>query len=73
LAVPRPGRHAPACPQGSNMARMTAQRAAPDTLATFRSQVGSYLQPEHLDTYGSREAWDALQMQVVDLLEKAAS
>ncbi len=39
--------------------------------ADFKSQVGSYLQPDHLDTHGSREAWDALQMRVVDLLEKA--
>jgi hypothetical protein len=39
--------------------------------ADFKSQVGSYLQPDHLETYGSREAWDALQMRVVDLLQKA--
>ncbi len=30
--------------------------------ADFKSQVGTYLQPDHLDTYGSREAGDALQM-----------
>ena len=39
--------------------------------ADFKSQVVSYLQPDHVDTYGSREAWDALQMQVIDRLEKA--
>jgi hypothetical protein len=49
------------------------ERAMDVSYADFRSQVGSYLQPEHLDTYGSRDAWDALQMRVVDLLEKAAS
>jgi hypothetical protein len=49
------------------------ERAMDVSYAGFKSQVGSYLQPDHLDTYGSREAWDALQMRVVDLLEKAAS
>jgi hypothetical protein len=48
------------------------ERAMDVSYADFRSQVGSYLQPDHLDTYGSREAWDALQMQVVDSLEKAS-
>jgi hypothetical protein len=47
------------------------ERATDVSYADFKSQVGSYLQPDHLDTYGSRGAWDALQMQVVDLLEKA--
>ena len=37
----------------------------------FKSQVGSYLEPDELDTYGSSEAWDALQLRVVDLLESA--
>jgi predicted nucleotidyltransferase component of viral defense system len=49
------------------------ERATDVSYADFKSQVASYLQPDHLDTYGSREAWDALQMQVVDLLEKATS
>lgn len=49
------------------------ERAMDISYADFRSQVGSYLQPEHLDTYGSREAWDALQTRVVELLEKARS
>lgn len=49
------------------------ERAVDVSYADFKSQVASYLQPDHLDTYGSREAWDALQMQVIDLLEKAAS
>lgn len=49
------------------------ERAMDVSYADFRSQVGSYLQPEHLELFASREAWDALQMQVVDLLEKASS
>jgi hypothetical protein len=47
------------------------ERAMDVSYADFKSQVASYLQSDQLDTYGSREAWDALQMQVVDLLEKA--
>ena len=48
-----------------------AERAMDVSYADFKSQVGSYLHPDHLDAYGSREAWDALQMRVVELLEKA--
>jgi hypothetical protein len=47
------------------------ERAMEVSYADFRSQVVSYLQPEHTATYGSQEAWDALQVQVVDRLEKA--
>ena len=47
------------------------ERAMEVSYADFRSQVVSYLHPDQLDTYGSREAWDALQMQVIDRLEKA--
>jgi predicted nucleotidyltransferase component of viral defense system len=48
------------------------ERAMDVSYAEFKSQVASYLRPDHLDTYGSRDAWDALQMRVVDLLEKAS-
>jgi hypothetical protein len=50
-----------------------AERAMDVSYADFKSQVASYLAPEHLDTHGSSEAWDAMQMQVVDALERAAS
>ncbi len=49
------------------------ERAMDVSYAEFKSQVASYLQPDHLETYGSREAWHALQMRVVELLEKALS
>jgi len=38
------------------------ERTMDVSYADFKSQVGTYLQPDHLDTYGSREAGDALQM-----------
>jgi hypothetical protein len=47
------------------------ERAMEVSYAAFRSQVVSYLQPDQAITYGSPEAWDALQMRVVDYLEKA--
>jgi predicted nucleotidyltransferase component of viral defense system len=48
------------------------ERAMEVSYADFRSQVASYLQPDQLESYGSRDAWDALQMQVIDRLEKAS-
>ena|SRR5215813_6967014 len=47
-------------------------RAMDVSYADFKSQVVSYLKPEHVDEYGRREAWDALQSRVLDALEKAA-
>jgi hypothetical protein len=38
----------------------------------FQGQVVAYLDPDHADMYASRAAWDALQSQVVDELERAA-
>ena len=37
----------------------------------YKAQVVSYLKPDQIDALGSREAWDALQSQVVEFLEKA--
>lgn len=47
------------------------ERAMEISYGDFKAQVVSYLQPEHMEAYGSREAWDALQGHVVGLLEKA--
>jgi len=47
------------------------ERVMEISYADFKSQVVSYLQPENVATYGSPEAWDALQMQVIEHLEKA--
>jgi len=37
----------------------------------YKAQVVSYLKPDQIEELGSREAWDALQSQVVAFLEKA--
>ncbi len=49
------------------------ERAMDVSYGDFKSQVASYLKPEHLDEYGTREAWEAMQAQVVEGLEKAAA
>jgi len=46
------------------------ERAKDVSFADFKSQVVSYLKTEHVDEYARREAWDALQGQVVAQLEK---
>jgi len=47
------------------------ERVMAVTHADFKSQVASYLQPEHLAAHDSPEAWEALQLQVTDYLERA--
>ncbi len=47
------------------------ERAMDVSYADFKSQVVSYLKPEHVDEYARREAWEALQGQIVAQLEKA--
>lgn len=48
-----------------------ADRAMEISYAEFKAQVVSYLHPDHISVYDSPGAWEALQLQVVDLLEKA--
>ena len=52
--------------------RKAIERAMDVSYDEFKAQVASYLKPEHLDEYGTRQAWEALHAQVVDALEKAA-
>jgi len=47
------------------------ERAMDVSYDDFRAQVASYLKPEHLDEYGTRQGWEALQARVIDALEKA--
>jgi len=49
------------------------ERAMDVSYGDFKSQVASFLKPEHLDIHGTRAAWDALQTHVVEMLEKACS
>ena len=46
------------------------ERAMEVSYADFKSQVASYLKPEHQDEYATRKAWDAMQAQVIEQFEK---
>jgi hypothetical protein len=46
------------------------ERAMDVSYGDFKSQLASYLKPEHLDEYGTREAWEAMQAQVIEQFEK---
>ena len=46
-------------------------RAMALSYADYRSQVVSYLHPDHVGTYGSPEAWDSMQTAVVEYLDRA--
>jgi len=46
-------------------------RAMALSYADYKSQVVSYLQPEHAGALGSPDAWDAMQLQVVGFLDRA--
>lgn len=47
------------------------ERAMDVSYDDFKAQVASYLKPEHLDEFGTRQGWEALQARVVDGLETA--
>ena len=51
--------------------RTAMERAMTLSYADYKAQVVSFLRPEHAGAYGSLEAWDALQMQVVEYLDRA--
>jgi len=46
------------------------ERAMDVSYGDFKSQVASYLKPEHLDEYGTRQGWEAMQAQVIEQFEK---
>lgn len=48
---------------------LALERALSVEFSAYRAQVVSYLHPDHAATYGTREAWDAIQLRVVEYLE----
>ena len=46
-------------------------RAMTLTYAEYKAQVVAYLHPDHAEPLGSSEAWEAMQLQVVEFLDKA--
>jgi predicted nucleotidyltransferase component of viral defense system len=47
------------------------ERAMDLSYGDYKSQVVSWLRSDQVDLYGAQEAWNALQLQVVDTLERA--
>jgi hypothetical protein len=58
-------------PERSTLAR-AIERAMDVSFDDYRGQVVAFLDPAGAGAFGTREAWDALQTQVVALLERAA-
>ncbi|MBI5549705.1 MAG: nucleotidyl transferase AbiEii/AbiGii toxin family protein [Deltaproteobacteria bacterium] len=52
---------------------LAIERAMDVSFDDYQGQVVAYLAPEYAVTYQSREAWDALQAQVIEALERATS
>jgi hypothetical protein len=46
-------------------------RAMTLTYAEYKAQVVAYLHPDHAEPLGSSAAWEAMQLQVVEFLDKA--
>jgi hypothetical protein len=61
--------------EGRRLRRFEIQKAIERCMEVsyddYRGQVVSYLKPDQIEALGSRAAWDALQSQVVEFLEKA--
>ena len=47
------------------------ERAMEIPFAHYKAQVVSWLRPDQVDLYGTQEAWDGMQLQVVDVMERA--
>jgi hypothetical protein len=47
------------------------ERAISIPYSDFKAQVVSYLHPDQLELHGSAEAWDTMQLQVVEFMERA--
>ncbi|HSN15773.1 MAG TPA: nucleotidyl transferase AbiEii/AbiGii toxin family protein, partial [Anaeromyxobacteraceae bacterium] len=73
VLIPRVGGRIEELRSGRTDLRAAMERAMTLSYADFKAQVGSYLRPEQLDAHGTPEAWDAMQMLVVDYLDRATS
>ena len=47
------------------------ERALDLSFDDYQSQVVAYLAPDQVDALGTRGAWDAIQTQVVEAIERA--
>ena len=59
------------CSQVRARIEQAIERTLEVSYDAYRSQVVSYLKPEHIDSLGSPQAWDAMQSQFIAMLEQA--
>lgn len=71
VLVPRVGGRTDALQSSDTDLAEAQSRAMSLSFADYRAQVVSYLHPDHADALGTADAWDAMQLQVVEFLEKA--
>jgi hypothetical protein len=71
VLIPRIGGETSALRHDSSVLSAALERAVSLTYGDFKSQVVSYLHPDHRDSVGSPEAWDAIQLKVVEYLDGA--
>jgi hypothetical protein len=71
VLIPRTGGRIDLLRAASPQIKVAMERAMTISYADYKAQVVSYLHPEHADSYGSPQAWDAMQLRVVEYLDKA--
>ena len=73
VLIPRAGGDAAPLRPVRTALRPALERAMALTYADYKAQVVSYLQPDRADAEGSPEAWEAMQLAVVEYLDRAVS
>jgi hypothetical protein len=71
VLIPRAGGNVELLGPVREALRPALERAMTLGYADYKAQVISYLQPEQAEAHGTPEAWDAMQLQVVEYLDRA--
>lgn len=73
VLIPRTGGDTSLLQGDGSVLKAAQERAMSLAYGDYKSQVVSYLHPDHREAVGSPEAWDAFQMKVVEYLDAALS
>lgn len=73
VLIPRTGDKASFPAPDRTELKAALDRAMTLSYSDYKSQVVSYLQPDHREGLGTTEAWDAIQLKVVEYLDTALS
>ena len=73
VLIPRTGGATTPRQADRSAVKAARERAMSLSYADYKSQVVSYLHPDHQESMGSPEAWDAFQLKVVEYLDQALS